>query len=220
MIIRHCAFLTAVLLAILGWPGVIGAQRNINLDASFGHTLSVVQHVIVIVEGSASFDSLYGNFPGANGRSASPSPSGEAAPGDTNTEDFLTRFYHHQLQINLQFRGGKMGQFAARSDNPASALSSIDAAELPEGLLAKEFVLCDNFFQSSFGGSFLNHQYLIAAAAPRWPNAPPSVVSNPDPKNLNDAIVTPDGYAVNTVLPINAPHPENTSDPSLKSTSL
>src|SRR5881392_1251097 len=29
----------------------------------------------------------------------------------------------------------------------------------------------DNFFQGAFGGSFLNHQWLIAAATPTWPNA-------------------------------------------------
>ena len=37
--------------------------------------------------------------------------------------------------------------------------------------LAKEFVLADNFFQGAFGGSFLNHQYLICACAPVYPNA-------------------------------------------------
>jgi acid phosphatase len=37
--------------------------------------------------------------------------------------------------------------------------------------LAKEFVLADNFFQGAFGGSFLNHHYLICACAPEYPNA-------------------------------------------------
>ena len=33
-------------------------------------------------------------------------------------------------------------------------------------------MIADNFFQAAFGGSFLNHQYLIAAQAPSDPNAP------------------------------------------------
>ncbi len=37
--------------------------------------------------------------------------------------------------------------------------------------LAREFVLADNFFQGAFGGSFLNHQYLICACAPEYPDA-------------------------------------------------
>ena len=36
-------------------------------------------------------------------------------------------------------------------------------------------MLCDNFFQGAFGGSFLNHQYLINATAPFYPNAAQSV---------------------------------------------
>jgi len=32
-------------------------------------------------------------------------------------------------------------------------------------------VLADHFFQGAFGGSFLNHQYLICACAPEYPNA-------------------------------------------------
>jgi acid phosphatase len=37
--------------------------------------------------------------------------------------------------------------------------------------LAKQYVLADNFFQAAYGGSFLNHQYLICACAPEYPNA-------------------------------------------------
>ena len=35
----------------------------------------------------------------------------------------------------------------------------------------------DNFFQAAFGGSFLNHQWLIAAASPTYPNAPANLHS-------------------------------------------
>ena len=121
------------------------------------------------------------------------------------TGDLIHRFYHEQLQID----GGKMDKFVAWSDSGGLVLSYFDASDLPEGLLAKQYVLCDNFFHSAFGGSFLNHQFLIAAAAPRWPSPPVSAISNPDPLKLRDEMVTPDRYAVNTVFPVNAPHPQN-----------
>src|SRR5262249_12497260 len=35
-----------------------------------------------------------------------------------------------------------------------------------------EYAILDNFFQGAFGGSFLNHQWLIAAATPTYPSAP------------------------------------------------
>jgi acid phosphatase len=37
--------------------------------------------------------------------------------------------------------------------------------------LARQYVLADHFFQGAFGGSFLNHQYLICACAPEYPDA-------------------------------------------------
>ena len=33
----------------------------------------------------------------------------------------------------------------------------------------------DNCFQAAYGGSFLNHQFLVSAAAPVYPNAPSSL---------------------------------------------
>jgi acid phosphatase len=70
-------------------------------------------------------------------------------------------------------------------------------------------VLCDNFFHSAYGGSFLNHQWLVAAASPPWTEPIPSgLQSSYDParKVLNDNALTIDGeYAVNTVQPLLAP---------------
>ena len=37
--------------------------------------------------------------------------------------------------------------------------------------LARRYTLADNFFAGVFGGSFLNHQYLICACAPVYPGA-------------------------------------------------
>ncbi|MBI4468706.1 MAG: acid phosphatase [Acidobacteria bacterium] len=153
-------------------------------------------------------------FPPANGGSPLPAAPFDltrfVAP-DERTGDLIHRFYTQQLQIN----GGKMDKFVPWSDNPGLVLSYIDASELPEGLLAREFVLCDNFFHSGFGGSFFNHQFMIAAAPPRWPNAPSKLIADPDPQRLKDSIVTPDGFAVNTVMSIHPPHPKGmTADPS------
>ena len=36
-----------------------------------------------------------------------------------------------------------------------------------------DYAIEDNFFQSAFGGSFLNHQWLIAAASPVDPGGAP-----------------------------------------------
>jgi phospholipase C len=92
------------------------------------------------------------------------------SPSD-HTGDIVHRFYQEQSQIN----GGTMNQFITWSDNPGLVMSYFDATNLPEGLLAQQYSMDDNFFHAAFGGSFLNHQFLIAAAAPVYPNAPTSL---------------------------------------------
>ena len=67
-----------------------------------------------------------------------------------------------------------MDEFVAWSNNGSLVQSYYDASSLPEGLLARQYLMCDRFFHAAFGGSFLNHQYLhcrsraaLAAAASR-----------------------------------------------------
>src|SRR5882762_610927 len=88
-------------------------------------------------------------------------------PNDT-TGDLVHRFWHEQSQIDH----GAMDWFFTWSDNPGLTMSYFDATNMPEGLLAQKYTLADNFFHASFGGSFLNHQFLISAAAPVYPNGP------------------------------------------------
>lgn len=126
------------------------------------------------------------------------------------TGDLVHRFYTEQLQID----GGKMDKFVTWSDNGGLTLSYYDASQMPEGKLAKQYTLCDNFFHSAFGGSFLNHIWFISAASPVWKNAPKFMISQPDAHlpGFSDAQVSPDGYAINTVLSINDPHPVSIPD--------
>jgi acid phosphatase len=82
-------------------------------------------------------------------------------------------------------------------------------AHLPLAAEASRYTLCDNFFHAAFGGSFLNHFWLIAAQTPVFPDAPASAVAKLDANGnlVTDGFVTPDGYAVNTAFSVNAPHP-------------
>ncbi len=131
-------------------------------------------------------------------------------PGDEKTGDLVHRFYQNQLQID----GGRMDKFAAWSDNPGLVMSRYDASDMPEGRLAKQFTLADNFFQAAFGGSFLNHFWLICACTPVWPNAPASMRAKLDTNGVleKDGAVTSDGFVVNTAFTINQPHPASAKD--------
>jgi phospholipase C len=96
------------------------------------------------------------------------------------TGDIYHRYWQEQFQIygavvdpvhGFSETGNNSG-FVSWSDNPGLVLSHYDATNLPEGILAQQYTICDNFFHSAFGGSFLNHQFLIAAQAPVYTNMP------------------------------------------------
>ncbi len=97
---------------------------------------------------------------------------GSASTIDTNplqytNRDLNHRFYENQMQIN----GGQNDKFAAWGDSGGLVMMYIPntAADHPLWTLAQRNVLADNFFQGAFGGSYLNHQFLICSCAPIYP---------------------------------------------------
>ncbi len=132
------------------------------------------------------------------------------------TPDLVHRYYQNQEQI----AGGLNNRFAAVSDAGGLVMGYYDGASLPMWNWAREYVLADNFFMGAFGGSFLNHFWLICACTPQYADAPASVRSELDaagrlkrrpdspasalrgpPRHVLDGEATPDGYAVNTTQP-------------------
>jgi phospholipase C len=133
------------------------------------------------------------------------------------TGDLIHAFFTEQAQIH----GGANDAFCWYSSNPGLVTGFYDASLLPEGQLAADYVMCDNCFHSAFGGSFLNHQFLISAAVPAWPSDDPAPVAwrsveSSDRRLLRDRPLTPDGrWIVNTVQTCNLPHGRGVVIPAL-----
>ena len=85
----------------------------------------------------------------------------------------MHRYYQEQYQLD----GGQQDRYVTGSDAVGLTMGHYDttaAADLPVPALRTahpRYAIADNFFQAAFGGSFLNHQWLIAAATPNWPGA-------------------------------------------------
>src|SRR5437868_3262534 len=77
-------------------------------------------------------------------------------------------FFHNQEQIN----GGRNNMFAAMSTVGGWVMGYFDSADLRVAKWARDYVLADNFFMGAFGGSYLNHQWLICACTPQFADAP------------------------------------------------
>lgn len=135
---------------------------------------------------------------------------GAYVPLDQKTGDLVHRYYQNRMQIN----GGRNDRFAAVSDAGALSMGYYDGHNLPLWKYAAQYTLADNFYQAAFGGSFLNHLWLICACTPHYPDAPLEMRAILDDNGslTKDGLITPDGYAVNTIPPYYMPHKSNITD--------
>ena len=110
---------------------------------------------------------------------------GQGLPGGC-TRDIVHRFYQEQYQID----GGKQDRYVTGSDAVGLVMGRYETTNLPiyqylHSKGAPNYVVADNFFQGAFGGSFLNHQYLVAARAP---------VVTPVPAGVANSVLDPAGF--------------------------
>ena len=99
----------------------------------------------------------------------SPTPAwGAPVVGNTIiTRDLYHRFFENQMQID----GGLNDKFAAWGDSGGLVMGYFDGSRTAMWKIAREYTLADRFFQGAFGGSYLNHQYLVCACLPVYPDA-------------------------------------------------
>jgi len=117
------------------------------------------------------------------------------------TRDLVHRFYQEQYQID----GGRQDRYAVGSDAAGLTQGHYDTRSLPiyrylHATGHPNYVLADHFFQAAFGGSFLNHQYLIGARAPEY-----DTTRGPVPADANSRLDSASFPANN--YPLYAPWP-------------
>jgi phospholipase C len=166
--------------------------------------LQRLNHIVVVVLENWSYDSLYGQFPGAeglaNGGSAPPQldvtgtpyqqlPQTESHLPQTlpnapfpldsyipSNADTSTDLTNNFYEEQRQIHGGKMDQFVLY-DAAAKGLTMgyYETANLLLPAEAAKYTLCDHFFHGVFGGSLQNHIFLISAGVAAFPAAPASI---------------------------------------------
>jgi phospholipase C len=110
------------------------------------------------------------------------------------TRDLVHRFYQEQYQLD----SGRQDRYVTGSDAVGLTMGVYDTRALPiyeylHGSGHPRYVISDRFFQAAFGGSFLNHQWLVAGATPQWPGAPADGSAD-DLHSLVDANAMPTSY--------------------------
>jgi phospholipase C len=133
--------------------------------------------------------------PAPGERATNGKAKGTGLPGGC-TRDLVHRYYIEQYQIN----GGKQNRYVTGSDAAGLSMGYYDTTKLPiykylNSHGAPKYVIADHFFQGAFGGSFLNHQWLIAGAAPVFAGA-----TNDGGANDLHSVVDANGMPTSTPL--------------------
>lgn len=143
----------------------------------------------------------------------------DAPPVNRRIDEVLPSPIHNYYQNREQINGGANNLFVAMSTVGAWVMGHFDGSQMKLWKWAQDYTLADHFFMAAFGGSYLNHQWLICACTPvhkdapantrpqldgdgrlkKRPNSPASVMTGP--VQVFDGRVTPDGYTVNTSQP-------------------
>jgi acid phosphatase len=140
-------------------------------------------------------------------------------PVSRRIDEIVPSPIHNYWQNIEQINGGKNNKFVAVTNVGAWTMGYYDGSSQRVWKWAQRYTLADRFFMGAFGGSFLNHQWLICACTPEFRDAPASLRAQLDdrgllkrkpdspasvmngPPSLFDGTVTPDGYVVNTSQP-------------------
>jgi phospholipase C len=158
-----------------------GTSNGVTLDSAFTNGPFVIDSVIKPTDKTCP-------APGVFAPNGVLKDSVGALPGGC-TADLIHRYYEEQYQIH----GGKMDRYALGSDALGLVMGRYDTRALPiyqylHGPGAPRYAIADNFFQAAFGGSYLNHAWLVAAATSTWPGA----VADGGANDLH-SVVGPDG---------------------------
>jgi phospholipase C len=161
----HCARLAVVIVAI-GFCAFQSAAFQCQAQSA------EIKHIVIIVQESRSFDTMFGQLPGANGATTGDylgqTVSLKQAP---LSSDPLPDNY----SVTKGIIDGGLDDFYYGNGNPEkSAYIQFSRSELPNYWeYAQNFAVADNFFASTYGASFANHLYLVAAQSG-------NAIGNPD----------------------------------------
>jgi phospholipase C len=181
--------------------------------------LGRLNHIVVILLENWSFDSLYGEFAGAEGLANAKSaplqvdPTGQPYSTLPQTEahlldaslpnapfaldPFLGVGQRTSIDLTTKFYEereqidhGKMDRFVAVSAAKGLTMGYFHTQDLPLAAEARRYTLCDHFFHAVYGGSLQNHIFLISAALAQFADAGPSLFAVLD--DAGNPVVDPD----------------------------
>jgi phospholipase C len=146
--------------------------REVRHASYASESSGAIQHVVFIIQENRSFDNLFQGYPGANTASSGLDSSGNTVALVPISLKATYDISHGSADFLKATDGGKMDGFdreqvlgqAGRYAHPQYGYVPHAESKLYFEI-AKQYVLADNAFPSNLDGSWVAHQYAVAAQA-------------------------------------------------------
>src|SRR6266513_1259615 len=96
----------------------------------------------------------------------------DAPPLNRRWDELLPSPIHAYYQNRAQINGGRNNMYVAMSNAGAFVMGYFDGSRMKLWKWAQDYTLADHFFMAAYGGSYLNHLWLVCACTPRYAGAP------------------------------------------------
>jgi phospholipase C len=128
-----------------------------------------IEHVVFLVKENRTFDHMFGRFPGADGTTTGVLCDGTVIPLRRAALDGPGASHSFAAGITA-INGGQMNCFNEISEGAKlHGYVQFHREDIPNyWKLAETFTLADRFFSSSYGPTFVEHMYLVAAQSDRY----------------------------------------------------
>jgi phospholipase C len=128
-----------------------------------------IEHVVFIVKENRTFDHLFGRFPGADGATTGMTCDGEELPLRRATDSSPGPGHSFADGITA-INGGRMNCFDVLPQGRGlQAYVQYRPEQIPNyWAYAERFVLADRFFSSSYGPTWVEHMWIVAAQSDRY----------------------------------------------------
>jgi phospholipase C len=179
-----------------------GSRGSLVPDAS---EKGKIKHIVIIVQENRSFDNIFKGLKGANYATQGLDSNGKVhklTPISFASSD--PDLCHDTADARADVDGGKMdGWLACTRGNKLDAYTYVKSSETKLYFdMAKQYVVGDDFFSSQLDGSYVAHQYLIAAQAGMAINTPSSIPWGCDaPTGTTVQLVDSNGNPTQKVFP-------------------
>jgi phospholipase C len=137
----------------------------------------IINHVVFIVQENRSFNFMFDGFPGALTQDYGYDTNGDKIPLHEQSISTGWDIDHSANGFFAAYDNGKLdgwnNEYACCGQPANFAYARAIKTEVkPYWAMAKQYVLADHMFQSNLDGSFISHQYAIAAYANHEVNFP------------------------------------------------